>query len=252
MNLTPPSEPDWRISRIAALRSVALDGLAQALDSRVRENRTSRLGLRPAHLFPGGPLSMWPVHARSVSSLASARSAQRALRGPLWEACSLAPTPPSYLPWLHDHYSLLSYYGGSDPDRSVCSPAVVPWFTSFELPTILSPTTLDALGSLSTPSTPKAAILFGLRHTLAGSPSSTAELSSLPAPSGAAHYGLVVHFQLLSTRGYSPGAVTFSYWPYSVGQVRDSHPAVQMRSQAHERGHPGRSRFGCSRAIERY
>jgi len=49
-------------------------------------------------------------------------------------------------------------------------------------------------------------------------------------------YGLIVHFQLLPTRGYGPGAVTFSYWPYSVGQVRDSHPAVQVRSQAHERG----------------
>ena len=46
-------------------------------------------------------------------------------------------------------------------------------------------------------------------------------------------YGLVVHFQLLSTRGYGPGAVTFRYWPYSVGQVRDFHPAVQVRSQAH-------------------
>ena len=47
-------------------------------------------------------------------------------------------------------------------------------------------------------------------------------------------YGLVVHFQLLSTRGYRPGAVTFSYWPYSVGQVRDFHPAVPVRSQAHQ------------------
>ncbi len=26
-------------------------------------------------------------------------------------------------------------------------------------------------------------------------------------------YGLFVQFQLLSTRGYRPGAVTFSYWP---------------------------------------
>ena len=48
-------------------------------------------------------------------------------------------------------------------------------------------------------------------------------------------YGLVVHFQLLSTRGYRPDAVTFSYWPYNVGQVRDFHPAVPVRSQAHER-----------------
>ena len=57
------------------------------------------------------------------------------------------------------------------------------------------------------------------------------------APQRGPCYGLIVHFQLLPTRGYGPGAVTFSYWPYSVGQVRDLHPAVQVRFQAHERGH---------------
>ena len=59
---------------------------------------------------------------------------------------------------------------------------------------------------------------------------------TLPAHSSGPCYGLVVHFQLLSTRGYRPDAVTFSYWPFSVGQVRDFHPAVPVRSQAHERG----------------
>jgi len=59
---------------------------------------------------------------------------------------------------------------------------------------------------------------------------------TLAAPFDGPCYGLVVHFQLLSTRGCRPDAVTFSYWPYSVGQVRDSHPAVPVRSQAHERG----------------
>ena len=53
------------------------------------------------------------------------------------------------------------------------------------------------------------------------------------SPPGRRRYGLLVHFQLLSTRGYRPGAVTFNYWPYSVGQVRDFHPAVQVRFQAH-------------------
>ena len=57
-------------------------------------------------------------------------------------------------------------------------------------------------------------------------------------------YGLVVRFPLLSTRGYRPDAVTFSYWPYSVGQVRDSHPAVPVRSQAHDRGFANRSGLG--------
>ena len=50
---------------------------------------------------------------------------------------------------------------------------------------------------------------------------------------GNRRYGLLVHFQLLSTRGCCPGAVTFNYWPFSVGQVRDFHPAVQVRFQAH-------------------
>jgi len=40
---------------------------------------------------------------------------------------------------------------------------------------------------------------------------------------------------LLSTRGYCPDAVTFRYWPFSVGQAGDFHPAVHVRSQAHER-----------------
>src|SRR6266487_1958842 len=59
---------------------------------------------------------------------------------------------------------------------------------------------------------------------------------TLSAHSSGPCYGLVVHFQLLSTRGCRPDAVTFSYWPYSVGQVRDFHPAVPVRPQAHERG----------------
>lgn len=59
---------------------------------------------------------------------------------------------------------------------------------------------------------------------------------TLSAHTGGHRYGLVVHFQLLSTRGYRPDAVTFSYWPFSVGQVRDFHPAVPVRSQAHSGG----------------
>jgi hypothetical protein len=54
---------------------------------------------------------------------------------------------------------------------------------------------------------------------------------TLSTLSGGTCYGLAVHFQLLSTRGYRPDAVTFSYSPYSVGQIRDSHPVAE-RSQA--------------------
>ena len=51
---------------------------------------------------------------------------------------------------------------------------------------------------------------------------------------GSCYYGLVFRFPLLSTRGYSPDAVTFSYWPSSAGQVEDFHLAVKVRFQAHE------------------
>ena len=80
-------------------------------------------------------------------------------------------------------------------------------------------------------------ILFGLR-LFARRLAKTADRIefTLPACLGGRCYGLIVHFQLLSTRGYRPDAVTFRYWPFSVGQVRDFHPAVQVRSQAHERG----------------
>src|SRR6478735_8786784 len=80
-------------------------------------------------------------------------------------------------------------------------------------------------------------ILFGLRHCSVGS-SDTADRIEFTFSSiqGGGRYGLVVHFQLLPTRGYRLGAVTFSYWLYSVSQVRDSHPAVQVPSQAHGAG----------------
>ena len=77
---------------------------------------------------------------------------------------------------------------------------------------------------------------------------------TLTALHGSRCYGLVVRFPLLSTRGYRPVAVTFSYWPYSVGQVGDSHPAVPVRSQAHEHRSVTRSsarRPGINRVFPR-
>ena len=57
-------------------------------------------------------------------------------------------------------------------------------------------------------------------------------------------YGLSIHFQLLSTspRG---DAVTFGYWRLAPPE-RDFHPLAHTHSQAHERGHLGRSGFGPS------
>ena len=77
-------------------------------------------------------------------------------------------------------------------------------------------------------------ILFGLRLFPSGLAKTADRIEfTLDLCLEARRYGLVVHFQWLSTRGYRPDAVTFNYWPYSVGQVADFHRAVQMRSQAH-------------------
>ena len=45
------------------------------------------------------------------------RSALRHYVGPREMASFRLPALPSYVPWLHDHYSLLRYYGRSDPGR---------------------------------------------------------------------------------------------------------------------------------------
>jgi hypothetical protein len=57
-------------------------------------------------------------------------------------------------------------------------------------------------------------ISFGLRQSYAGSPETTDRNGFTFVLFQEDHcYGLVVHFQLLSTRGYRPDAVTFGYWP---------------------------------------
>ena len=54
------------------------------------------------------------------------RTALRHCVGPREMASVRLPALPSYVPWLHDHYSLHRYYGRSDPDRPFCHR--LPWF----------------------------------------------------------------------------------------------------------------------------
>jgi hypothetical protein len=49
-----------------------------------------------------------------------------ALSQPFCGVRRISIPPPSYTPWLHDHYSLRSYYGCSDPGGSVSRHP--PWF----------------------------------------------------------------------------------------------------------------------------
>jgi hypothetical protein len=62
-----------------------------------------------------------PTASRRASakrfSTAPTRSALRHYVGPCEMASVRLPALPSYVPSLHDHYSLLRSYGRSDPDR---------------------------------------------------------------------------------------------------------------------------------------
>ena len=135
----------------------------------------------------------------------------------------------SYVPSLHGRYPLLRYYGRSDPDGLFgCRP---PWFPDSRhsdfRPFCLQPSAVSCQ-TRSTSSTLAALFFFVRASPFARGLAETADRIEFTVDPclEARRYGLVVHFQLLPTRGYRPGAVTFSYWPCSVGQVRDLHPAV--------------------------
>ena len=125
----------------------------------------------------------------------------------------LLPALPSYLPWLHDHYSFLCYYGGSDPGRPFIHRP--PWFPNSRHqnfpPFCLQP---FAVFDQTRPLPLRWPHYFVRTSPFASRLAKTAyriEFTSSTYAGGLC-YGLVVHFQLLSTRGYRPGAVTFSYW----------------------------------------
>ena len=71
-----------------------------------------------------------PTASRRASakrfSAAPTRTALRHYVGPHEMASPRLPALPSYVPWLHDHYSLLRYYGRSDPGRPFGHH--LPWF----------------------------------------------------------------------------------------------------------------------------
>jgi hypothetical protein len=218
----------------------------------------NRTGGSPASGFPvGRPRWTGANHLPTASDRALARrvfaaptrSALRHYVGPREMAVARPLALPSCVPSLHGHYPLLRYYERSDPGRTLCRP--LPWFPDsphqnfppfcLQSSAVLNQTRSTALNA-------GRSISFGLHPCLTGSPKPPTESSSLCPPQGDGRcYGLVVHFQLLSTRGCRPDAVTFSYWPYSAGQVRDLHPAVPVRSQAHQATPLG---LNCKRLME--
>jgi hypothetical protein len=234
---SPPTQTGQAVLPHPAFQFVALDGLAQALDSGLSEE-----SYQPRRLVPRSPVFQ-AVHCQVGAELqarfsgASGRTALRHYPDPFGLQFPRRPTPRPCPPSLHGRYPLPSYYEDSDPDRPFRHQ---PWFPDsrhldFRTFHLQPSAVLDQ--TRSTPSALTALFCSWLSplRSQARQNRRPNRVHSVRGPG--LRYGLFVHFQLLPTRGYGPGAVTFRYWPYSVGQVRDSHPAVQMRSQAHERRH---------------
>jgi hypothetical protein len=122
---SPPTQTGQAVFPHPAFRSVAIDGLAQALDSGLSEESH-----QPHGLAPRSPVSQ-AVHCRETarpparSSGASVRSALRHYTDPHQRRPFRFPTPRPCPPLLHGRYPLLRSYGDSDPDWSFCHQ---PWF----------------------------------------------------------------------------------------------------------------------------
>lgn len=209
------------------------DGLAQALVAgRAEATHQPRKPLGSAHLFPGGPLA---TDSLSPGDSSSHRRAQ---------PCG---TTSALVRWVQPA-------GNHHVPTSLGSTVVTRFFATTDALTPAGPFLAARRGSLihvtrtsghsvsnhlrcSTRRVPlpqRWPLYFVRASPFTSRLASTADRIEFTDLCVSRHgYGLVVRFPLLSTRGYGPDAVTFSYWPFSVGQVRDFHPAVLMRSQAH-------------------
>ena len=232
----PPSQTGQADLPHPAFQSAAADELAQAkVPKRSERTRQPRSPCGPAHPVTGGPLpggepqpSGFPPHRRAqpcgtMSALArwpqldSQHCLPTSLRSTIITRFfattdALTPTGPFVVTCRGSliHVTRTSHHSVSNHLR--CSTRRVPL--------------------------PQRWPRYFVRASLCGRKlANTADRIefTLSAHAGERRYGLVVHFQLLSTREYRLDAVTFSYWPFSVGQVRDFHPAVPVRSQAHNR-----------------
>ena len=154
------------------------------------------------------------THATARFTGAFGRKALRHYPNPFRSSLCSAPPPLSYVPSLHGRYPLRSYYGRSDPDRLFCRRQ--PWFPDSRhqnfRPFHLQPSTVLRQPR---PLPQRWQHYFVRASSVARGLARTADRIefTVAAPIGCRCYGLVVRFPLLSTRGFRPDAVTFSYWP---------------------------------------
>jgi len=231
----PPPKPDGRFSRIRLSSSWPLMNWLRHSTQGFRKSRTSRAGLRPAHLDS----------RRFIVGLA-AGSKQAVPMRPCEQPCGTTRTLAGWIPAAAQHHV-------PAPLRST---VITRFFATTGALTPAGPFATGRGSLIHVTRTSGHSISKHLRASTSRVPLPLRwqpyfvvgfaafmparqsrrpnRVHFVPHP-GKRRYGLLVHFQLLSTRGYGPGAVTFNYWPYSVGQVRDFHPAVQARFQAHNR-----------------
>jgi len=178
---SPPTQTGRAVFPHPAFQFVALDGLAQALDSRLSEESH-----QPRRLAPRSPVSQAvhcqvAVEPQTRFSGASGRTALRHYPDPFGMKFPRRPTPRPCPPSLHGRYPLPRYYEGSDPDRPFRRR---PWFPDsrhlnfqpFHLqPSAVLPQTR------STPSTLGALFCSDFAVSLAGSSEPPTESSS-PSP----------------------------------------------------------------------
>ena len=155
-----------------------LDGLAQALDSRLRKSRTSRAGLQPRSPVPQAVHCQFAVVSQARCSGAAERKASRHYSAPCEMGVPRRPTPRPCPPSLHGRYPLPSYYEDSDPDWPFHHQ---PWFPdsrhlNFQTFWLQPSAVLDQ--TRSTRSTLAALFRSGFAISLAGSPKPPTESSS--------------------------------------------------------------------------
>jgi len=232
----PPSQTGQADLPHPAFQSAAADGLAQVTVPRCSEGTDQPCGPGgPIHPVTGGPL---PAVERGPGGFPPHRRAQ-----PCGTTSALASWPPFVL-WhclpTFLRSTVVTRFFATTNALTPADPLVTAYRGSLIHVTRTSYHSVSNHLRLSTRRVPlpqRWPLYFVRASPCARKLARTADRIefTLAVPSDGPCYGLVVHFQLLSTRGFRPDAVAFSYWPFSVGQVRDFHPAVPVRSQAHER-----------------
>ena len=149
---------------------------------------------------------------------APTRSALRPYVGPCGMVSIRLPALPSYVPSLHDHYSLRRYYGRSDPGWPVRRQSWFPDSRRSDFRAFPLQSSADLHQPRSTPLALAARLCCGLRRGYAGSPVPPTESRSLCSPCResllrtarsfpvALHSGGMAPMQLLSIAGPSVSA----------------------------------------------